>query len=594
MLNFYFFCTFAGKIRKKTMEEYIVSALKYRPLTFDSVVGQRTLTTTLKNAIQTGKLAHAYLFCGPRGVGKTTCARIFAKTINCLTPDANGDPCGTCESCKAFNEGRSMSIHELDAASNNSVDDIRELCKQVQIPPQIGKYKVFIIDEVHMLSASAFNAFLKTLEEPPSYVIFILATTEKHKILPTILSRCQVYDFARMTMQGIVDHLRYIAQKEGHKAEDEALHLIARKADGGMRDALSIYDQMVACCNGELTAQNVSEALGELSLDRYFEMVEHFLKKEVQPCLILLNDVISEGYEGGNFMNGLESHLRNLLVARDKDTLPLLEATEAIRTRYEEQAAKCNVRMLYKALRICNDCDNAYRTSRNKRLSLEIALIECAQIDPDAPDGGLRPKKIAPFFSQPMVAERKQTPAAASQKEQNTAAPRPAAQQPPQAKPAAPRMKLSALGPSMKISMQTTAAPVQTQTTEEVPQSGDTASVTNEELTRVWFEFIAELGKEDKALAMRMQQMQPQVTGPTSFSVEVPNAQVKTYLHQVSSRLCQFLKRGLLRPSITMEIKVAEVVKMQQSASKKEIYKRYTQENSAMKLLAEEFKLVIE
>ena len=594
MLNFYFFCTFAGKIRKKTMEEYIVSALKYRPLTFDSVVGQRTLTTTLKNAIQTGKLAHAYLFCGPRGVGKTTCARIFAKTINCLTPDANGDPCGTCESCKAFNEGRSMSIHELDAASNNSVDDIRELCKQVQIPPQIGKYKVFIIDEVHMLSASAFNAFLKTLEEPPSYVIFILATTEKHKILPTILSRCQVYDFARMTMQGIVDHLRYIAQKEGHKAEDEALHLIARKADGGMRDALSIYDQMVACCNGELTAQNVSEALGELSLDRYFEMVEHFLKKEVQPCLILLNDVISEGYEGGNFMNGLASHLRNLLVARDKDTLPLLEATEAIRTRYEEQAAKCNVRMLYKALRICNDCDNAYRTSRNKRLSLEIALIECAQIDPDAPDGGLRPKKIAPFFSQPMVAERKQTPAAASQKEQNTAAPRPAAQQPPQAKPAAPRMKLSALGPSMKISMQTTAAPVQTQTTEEVPQSGDTASVTNEELTRVWFEFIAELGKEDKALAMRMQQMQPQVTGPTSFSVEVPNAQVKTYLQQVSSRLCQFLKRGLLRPSITMEIKVAEVVKMQQSASKKEIYKHYTQENSAMKLLAEEFKLVIE
>ena len=594
MLNFYFFCTFAGKIRKKTMEEYIVSALKYRPLTFDSVVGQRTLTTTLKNAIQTGKLAHAYLFCGPRGVGKTTCARIFAKTINCLTPDANGDPCGTCESCKAFNEGRSMSIHELDAASNNSVDDIRELCKQVQIPPQIGKYKVFIIDEVHMLSASAFNAFLKTLEEPPSYVIFILATTEKHKILPTILSRCQVYDFARMTMQGIVDHLRYIAQKEGHKAEDEALHLIARKADGGMRDALSIYDQMVACCNGELTAQNVSEALGELSLDHYFEMVEHFLKKEVQPCLILLNDVISEGYEGGNFMNGLASHLRNLLVARDKDTLPLLEATEPIRTRYEEQAAKCNVRMLYKALRICNDCDNAYRTSRNKRLSLEIALIECAQIDPDAPDGGLRPKKIAPFFSQPMVAERKQTPAAASQKEQNTAAPRPAAQQPPQAKPAAPRMKLSALGPSMKISMQTTAAPVQTQTTEEVPQSGDTASVTNEELTRVWFEFIAELGKEDKALAMRMQQMQPQVTGPTSFSVEVPNAQVKTYLQQVSSRLCQFLKRGLLRPSITMEIKVAEVVKMQQSASKKEIYKHYTQENSAMKLLAEEFKLVIE
>ena len=598
LLNFYFFCTFAGKIRKTTMEEYIVSALKYRPLTFDSVVGQRTLTTTLKNAIQTGKLAHAYLFCGPRGVGKTTCARIFAKTINCLTPDANGDPCGTCESCKAFNEGRSMSIHELDAASNNSVDDIRELCKQVQIPPQIGKYKVFIIDEVHMLSASAFNAFLKTLEEPPSYVIFILATTEKHKILPTILSRCQVYDFARMTMQGIVDHLRYIAQKEGHRAEDEALHLIARKADGGMRDALSIYDQMVACCNGELTAQNVSEALGELSLDRYFEMVDHFLRKEVQPCLILLNDVISEGYEGGNFMNGLASHLRNLLVARDKTTLPLLEATEAIRTRYEEQAAKCNVKMLYRALRICNECDNAYRTSRNKRLSLEIALIECAQIDPDAPDGGLRPKKIAPFFSQPMVAERKQTPAAASQKEQNTAAPRPAAQQPAQqpaqAKPAAPRMKLSALGPSMRLATQTQDAPAQTAPAENIQNNGNATILTNEELIRLWFEFISELGKEDNALAMRMQQMHPIVTGPNSFSVEVPNLQVKTYLQQISSRLCQFLKRSLIAPTILMDIKVAEVAKVQRSTSKKEIYKRYTQENPVVQLLAEEFKLVIE
>ena len=313
------------------MEQYIVSARKYRPATFDMVVGQRALTTTLLNAIRSGKLAHAYLFCGPRGVGKTTCARIFAKTINCEHLGPNGEPCGECESCRAFDEQRSMNIHELDAASNNSVDDIRELIDQVRIPPQTGRYKVFIIDEVHMLSQQAFNAFLKTLEEPPKYVIFILATTEKHKILPTILSRCQVYDFARITLKSTVEHLRYVAEKEGYQVEEEALNLIAQKADGGMRDALSIYDQMVSCCGNNLTLEAVSDALGVLSADSYFEMVDHFINKEVQPCLVLLNNIISEGYEGGNFMNGLAAHLRNLLVARDASPSPLLDTSEDLR-----------------------------------------------------------------------------------------------------------------------------------------------------------------------------------------------------------------------------------------------------------------------
>ena len=576
------------------MEEYIVSALKYRPLTFDSVVGQRTLTATLKNAVRSGKLAHAYLFCGPRGVGKTTCARIFAKTVNCLSPDANGDPCGECESCKAFAQGRSMSIHELDAASNNSVDDIRELCRQVQIPPQVGRYKVFIIDEVHMLSASAFNAFLKTLEEPPSYVIFILATTEKHKILPTILSRCQVYDFARMTLQGTVDHLKYISQKEGITAEDEALHLIAQKADGGMRDALSIYDQMVSCCGNNLTLEAVSDALGVLSADSYFEMVDHFINKEVQPCLVLLNNIISEGYEGGNFMNGLAAHLRNLLVARDASTLPLLDTSENLRARYQEQAARCNVRMLYRALRLCNDCDNQYRTSRNKRLSLEITLIECAQIDPDAPAGGLRPTKLAPFFTQPVAAARKQTPAAAAPQEQNKT-PHVVAATPSQPAPAA-RVRLSTLGPRLR--MATAPKPdtpsVQTTETPELQVSAVALKLTDKDLLRTWTEFANMLQLEDKAMSMRMLQMKPDTTGPESFSVTVSNEQVKTYLLQISSRLIRYLRRSLLMPNLRMDISVTPYETVQQSLSKKEIFQNYMSQNNSLQTLVDEFKLIVE
>ena len=397
------------------MENYIVSARKYRPSTFESVVGQRALTTTLKNAIATGKLAHAYLFCGPRGVGKTTCARIFAKTINCMSPTAEGEACNQCESCTAFNEQRSYNIHELDAASNNSVDDIRQLVEQVRIPPQIGKYKVYIIDEVHMLSASAFNAFLKTLEEPPRHAIFILATTEKHKILPTILSRCQIYDFNRISVEDTVAHLAYVASKEGITAEPEALNVIALKADGGMRDALSIFDQVVSFTGGHITYQSVIENLNVLDYEYYFKLTDHFLENKVGDALLLLNDVLSKGFDGSHFITGLSSHFRDLLVSKDPATLPLLEVGASIRQRYQTQAQKCPLPFLYRAMKLCNDCDLNYRASKNKRLLVELTLIQVAQITAEGDDiaNGHSPKQvIKPIFTQPAATQQPQaTPA---------------------------------------------------------------------------------------------------------------------------------------------------------------------------------------
>ena len=343
------------------MENYIVSARKYRPATFDTVVGQRALTTTLKNAIANQKLAHAYLFCGPRGVGKTTCARIFAKTINCMSPLPSGEPCNECESCKAFNEQRSFNIHELDAASNNSVEDIRSLIEQVKIPPQVGKYKVFIIDEVHMLSQQAFNAFLKTLEEPPRHAIFILATTEKQKILPTILSRCQIYDFNRMDIADIVKHLKNIAEKEHIEVEDEALNIIAQKADGGMRDALSIFDQVSSFSNGHITYKKVIEDLNVLDYEYYFKLTDLFLAGDIPMSLLTFNEIAEKGFDGQSFIGGLAEHFRNLLVSRDAVTLPLLEVADNIKQRYNEQAKRCNPKFLFKAIRLCNTCDLNYR-----------------------------------------------------------------------------------------------------------------------------------------------------------------------------------------------------------------------------------------
>jgi DNA polymerase-3 subunit gamma/tau len=374
------------------MNNYIVSARKYRPDNFRTVVGQQSLTTTLKNAIATGKLAHAYLFCGPRGVGKTTCARIFAKTINCMNLTAEGEACNACESCVAFNERRSFNIHELDGASNNSVDGIRALVEQVRVPPQIGRYKVYIIDEVHMLSLAAFNAFLKTLEEPPRHAVFILATTEKHKIIPTILSRCQIYDFKRISIHDIVEHLRYVASKENIAAEPEALAVIAQKADGGMRDSLSIFDQVVGFTHGNVTYDAVIDNLNVLDYEYYFRLTDAILAGSVADAFLLFDEILSKGFDGFHFVTGLSSHFRDLLVCKDEATLVLLETGEGIKEKYKQQAKNCTSLFLYNALNVTNKTECDYRESKNKRLLVEIALIRLCRIN--ATDGlGTEKKK---------------------------------------------------------------------------------------------------------------------------------------------------------------------------------------------------------
>jgi len=361
------------------MENFVVSARKYRPITFDTVVGQGSITNTLKNAIRNNTLAQAFLFCGPRGVGKTTCARIMAKTINCLNPTENMEACNECESCRAFNNNASFNIYELDAASNNSVEDIRNLVDQVRIPPQIGQYKVYIIDEVHMLSAAAFNAFLKTLEEPPAYAKFILATTEKHKIIPTILSRCQIFDFKRITVDDIAKHLAFVAQSEGVTAEPEALNIIAQKADGALRDALSIFDQMVSFSGKNITYKDVIDNLNVLDYDYYFQIVDHILRGNTSDILLILNDIISKGFEPQHFISGMGNHLRSLLVCKDPITVQLLEVSEQLKQRYLAQSQTCPPPFLIKALEINNQCDIDYRAANNKRLHLEIALLKmCA------------------------------------------------------------------------------------------------------------------------------------------------------------------------------------------------------------------------
>lgn len=362
------------------MENFIVSARKYRPDSFDTVVAQASITGTLKNAIKSNQLAHAYLFCGPRGVGKTTCARIFAKTINCTNITADTEACNECESCKSFNTSRSFNIHELDAASNNSVDDIRNLTDQVRVPPQMGKYSVYIIDEVHMLSSAAFNAFLKTLEEPPKHAIFILATTEKHKIIPTILSRCQIFDFNRIGVSDIADHLSYVAKSENVEAEPEGLNVIAQKADGAMRDALSIFDQIVSFSGKKISYQDVISNLNVLDYDYYFRLVDEFMKNNVTEVLVIFNEILNNGFDGHHFITGLSSHLRDILVCKDPVTVQLLEVGGDIKERYKAQASSANSDFLVEALQIANECDINYKTSQNKRILVELALIRMAQL----------------------------------------------------------------------------------------------------------------------------------------------------------------------------------------------------------------------
>ncbi|MBR6032427.1 MAG: DNA polymerase III subunit gamma/tau [Bacteroidaceae bacterium] len=571
------------------MEEYVVSALKYRPLNFDSVVGQRSLTTTLKNAISSGKLAHAYLFCGPRGVGKTTCARIFAKAINCFDPQDGGEPCGKCESCQAFDQQRSMNIHELDAASNNSVEDIRELCKQVLIPPQTGRYKVFIIDEVHMLSSAAFNAFLKTLEEPPSYVIFILATTEKHKILPTILSRCQVYDFQRMTTQNTIDHLMYVAQKEGYTAEPEALGLIAEKADGGMRDALSIFDQMVSFSGGNLTYESVCQNLNVLSQEYYFQLVDHFLAMRIPECLLLFNEVLQKGFDGGNFVAGLATHLRNLLVSRDAVTLPLLEMSERMRARYQEQAQRCPIRFIYKALKLSNDCDQAYRTSRNKRLQVELCLIQCTQAaDADnadasgrSPSDALKPvikKEVSQPAAAPVVPAQ---PAAAAAPPVQPASVQPASIQPTPASSAPePQKRLP------KVSFKHFGAGKKEEESQQMPADKPVEHfaepINVEKLTASWYTYIGTLPHESVALAQRLKGLQPTVKDDNTAVLSVSNPQVQQTVESMMPQILGTMRQVLKNDDFRLETKLEEIQEVVKTYSAPEMLKMMQEQNAGV------------
>ncbi len=599
------------------MEDYIVSARKYRPSAFDAVVGQEALTTTLKNAIASGKLAHAYLFCGPRGVGKTTCARIFAKTINCLHPLPNGEACDECESCRAFNEQRSFNIHELDAASNNSVEEIRALIEKVRIPPQVGKYKVFIIDEVHMLSVAAFNAFLKTLEEPPSYVIFILATTEKHKILPTILSRCQVYDFNRMSVPTIVSHLKFVAEKEGYAYEPAALNIIAQKADGGMRDALSIFDQTASFTEGNLTYKKVIENLNVLDYEYYFRLVDHFLKNETPQCLLLFNEILEKGFEGGHFITGLAAHLRDLLVSHDPVTLPLLEVSEEVKVRYGEQARRCPPKFLFRAIKLCNDCDQGYRTSRNKRLQVEITLIQLSQLtqDDEADGAGRSPeKKIKPTFPQQAAATAARPDTAPTAKPQAARQPAEQATTNLQEKAPAYAVRVSPLpqeettghkipkikyggsfGPSIRKLSQGAAAQPAAATPRTAPatqaQEEENIPVTEEKICLCWHEFINLLPQEETAMAQRMKVIRPKLVKEEQFEVVVDNEHVKSYMEKMAERIVKYMREKLHNRRIDMTVRTAAPAETNRIYSKPQQYQAMSQKNPALQKLKETFGL---
>ena len=601
------------------MENYIVSARNYRPSTFESVVGQHALTTTLKNAIATNKLAHAYLFCGPRGVGKTTCARIFAKTINCMSPTAEGEACNQCESCTAFNEQRSYNIHELDAASNNSVDDIRQLVEQVRIPPQIGKYKVYIIDEVHMLSASAFNAFLKTLEEPPRHAIFILATTEKHKILPTILSRCQIYDFNRISVEDTVAHLAYVASKEGITAEPEALNIIALKADGGMRDALSIFDQVVSFTGGNITYQSVIENLNVLDYEYYFRLTDHFLENKVCDALLLLNDVLNKGFDGSHFITGLSSHFRDLLVSKDPATLPLLEVGASIRQRYQEQAQKCPLPFLYRAMKLCNDCDLNYRASKNKRLLVELTLIQVAQITAEGDDAasGHSPKQaIKPIFTQPAPAQQSQaSPVAprpqASIKSQTAPATTPVTNTTatttnsvPHTTPTAillaqgkeekkvPVMKMSGLGVSIKRPKAEEETKSTTTTTAQQAAQPEEDYIFNErDVNYYWQEYAGRMPKEQVAIAKRMQNMRVTLLNDTTFEAVVDNEIVSKEFTAMIPHLQEYLRARLKNRKVTMTVRISAPTEKVHAYGRVEKFQMMVQKNDALLQLKNEFGL---
>ncbi len=592
-----FFTYFCNINPKNPMEEYIVSARKYRPMTFDSVVGQTALTTTLKNAVKSGKLAHAYLFCGPRGVGKTTCARIFAKAINCQHPSAEGEACNECESCKAFNEQRSYNIFELDAASNNSVENIKTLMDQTRIPPQVGRYKVFIIDEVHMLSTAAFNAFLKTLEEPPAHVIFILATTEKHKILPTIISRCQIYDFQRMTVPEIADHLKMVADRENISYEEEALNMIAEKADGGMRDALSIFDQAASFSQGNITYQKVIEDLNVLDSDNYFRIIDLALENKVPDIMLLLNALITKGFDAGLLINGLASHARDVMLAKDAQTLPLLEVSEQQRQRFRQQAQKCPSPFLYKALEILNRCDVNYRQSSNKRLLAELTLIEVAQItqsDDDKPGAGHSPRRLKSLFKNLMAPQPKaapqvaaeekpvvrQTKAAQRREEKTTPSPQPATIPAPKGRP-----KFGNIGLTFSNLLNDGDTGVKEEPDE--PITAKKKEFDDDELAHQWMSMCLRMEKTNLVgLAQRMKNLTPVILQYPEIELVVDNSILLDQLNGIRQRIEKTMKIRLDNSELQLHLRLARQEEIKPILNNHQIFEKLRKENPALEKLS--------
>ena len=593
------------------MDNFIVSARKYRPSTFNSVVGQSSLTTTLKNAIKINHLAHAYLFCGPRGVGKTTCARIFAKTINCQQLTDDSEACNECESCVSFNEQRSFNIHELDAASNNSVDDIRSLIEQVRIPPQIGKYSVYIVDEVHMLSPGAFNAFLKTLEEPPAHAIFILATTEKHKIIPTILSRCQIYDFNRITVADTVSHLQYVAKSENVTVDLNGLNVIAQKSDGGLRDALSIFDQLVSFCGNNITYQGVIENLNVLDYEYYFKLVEAFLIGDVSTSLLTLNDVLNKGFDAHHFITGLSMHLRDVLVCKDESTLPLLEVGADIGNRYKLQAQQCEAEFLFRALKISNECDLNYRISKNKRLLVELALIKMCQVNIQKKNEFLNendsPAVNKIIVDKPEIAKPVQSSVVNNSNTSNNQAItkvdtevdekfeyKPEISKPtPASKPQATNNFQRPV--SISISKTNTVSSPETPVYEQAAtvKIVENKAFTNEDLINSWNAFGETLQDEIKKIGFQNCNS-PKRISETEFEILVNNVMQSNELKKIQMDINTFMINRLSNSQIRMVIKVAEESEIQRTLSPEEKYKLMSETNPELEKLRKNLNLEID
>jgi len=582
-----------------SMENFIVSARKYRPDTFDSVVGQSSITTTLKNAIKSKQIAHAYLFCGPRGIGKTTCARIFAKTVNCMNLDDKLEACNKCESCKSFNESRAYNIHELDAASNNSVDDIRNLVEQVRVPPQIGKYSIYIVDEVHMLSQSAFNAFLKTLEEPPSHAIYILATTEKHKIIPTILSRCQIYDFNRIQVEDIIKYLEFISKQEGIEYETDAFNIIAQKADGAMRDALSIYDQLVVFLNKKITYKGVIEILNVLDYEYYFNLTDAFIKYDISQAMLIFNDILNNGFDGHNFINGLSNHLRDLLVCKDKQTIQLLEAGSNVKQKYLTYAEKCSSDFIFKALEICSACDIGYRISKNQRLHVELALIKlCNLIDE-------KKNKLTETISEPQTKTNHKKPDVVredktEQIKDDSSEAEPVKKQEKFTSHTKFKSSISikeALKDAEKLTDENNVIDKQEDNPPEISQDKkDEITISVDVLHDLWKDYTESIKDSMPRMYSTLISHQPNLTRNGVIELELSNnAQFEDFNSKIKSELTGFLRDKSGNDSLSIEVKIRkEVDEDKKPYTSEEKFKYLSQKNPLLNKLKQEFNLDFE